>query len=546
MKRRLEGLLREALSRAIAAGDLRVDSTPAASLELPADPKFGDLASNVALVLAKQAGRPPRQVADAILRHLHDPGGWLAATEVAGPGFINFRFALPFWRTLLADALAAGEDYGRSEVGAGRRAQVEFVSANPTGPLTVGHGRNAVIGDTVARLLAHAGWGVEREYYFNNAGRQMTKLAESVRARYLELCGRPVPFPEDGYQGDYIRDVASAVRARRGDGLGDDLGVFREAAEQSIFAAIRATQERLGIVFDRYFNEDGLYRSGAIERTLAALDERGLIVRREGAVWLRGEAVGLPQDRVLVKSSGEPAYRLPDMAYHLDKLGRRYAAIIDVLGADHIAVHAEVVAALRALGCDTTVIRAVIYQFVTLTRRGEQVKMSTRRAEYVTLDELLDEVGVDAARFFFLMRKSDSHLEFDLELAKQQSADNPVFYVQYAHARIASVLRQAAEQKVDIEPAPDLTPLGEAELEPLRVLAVQPDVIEVAARELEPHRVVFHALELAGAFHRYYNRHRILTDDPALTQARLALVRAVRNGLRSALGLAGVAAPERM
>ena len=299
-------------------------------------------------------------------------------------------------------------------------------------------------------------------------------------------------------------------------------------------------------MFDNYFSEDSLYRSSAIERTLAALDACGFIERREGAVWLRGAAVGLAQDRVLVKSSGEPAYRLPDIAYHVDKLGRGFHTIVDVLGADHIAEHEEVAAALRALGHDTTRIRPVIYQFVTLTRYGEQVKMSTRRAEYVTLDELLDEVGADAARFFFLTRKSDSHLEFDLDLAKRQSTENPVFYVQYAHARIASVFRQAAEARVTPAADPDLSPLGDAEVETLRVLATWPDVVETAARELEPHRVVFFALELAGAFHRYYNRHRILTDDGALTQARLALVRAVQQVLRAALGIAGVAAPERM
>src|SRR5947209_5911999 len=464
-----------------------------------------------------------------------------------GPGFINIRLAPAFWQRMLADALASGEAYGRAATGAGRRAQVEFVSANPTGPLTVGHGQNAVIGDTRARLLAADGWQVEREYYFNNAGRQMKVLAESVRARYLELIGRAADFPEDGYQGEYIRDIARGLVERHGAALATDDGTaFRAAAEQSIFAAIRATQERLGITFDRYFEEDSLYRSGAIQRTLDALEARGLIERREGAVWLRGAAVGLAQDRVLVKSSGEPAYRLADIAYHLDKLARGFDAVIDVFGADHIAEHQEVAAALRALGVDAACVRAVIYQFVTLTRHGEQVKMSTRRAEYVTLDELLDEVGADAARFFFLTRKSDSHLEFDLDLAKRQSTENPVFYVQYAHARIASVFRQAAEARVTPAADPDLSPLGDAEVETLRVLATWPDVVETAARELEPHRVVFFALELAGAFHRYYNRHRILTEDAALTQARLALVRVVQHVLRAALGIAGVAAPERM
>jgi arginyl-tRNA synthetase len=550
MKRHVEGLLRQALSAAMAAGDLRSREAPSFTVEEPADSKFGDLSSNVALVLARAEGRRPHAIAETIVRHLAavTPAGWLlSAPEIAGPGFINFRLAPAFWQRMLREALAAGEAYGRSTTAAGRRTQIEFVSANPTGPLTVGHGRNAVIGDTLARLLEYTGARIEREYYFNNAGRQMTKLAESVRARYLELIGRSAAFPEDGYQGDYIRDIARTLVEKHGETLAEeDLRPFRDAGEQAIFATIRATQERLGVRFDRYFNEDSLYAAGEIQRTLDALEQRGLIGRRDGAIWLCGKAVGLEQDRVLVKSSGEPAYRLPDIAYHLDKLRRGFDVVVDVLGADHIAEHQEVAAALRALGEDVARIRPVIYQFVTLTRHGEQVKMSTRRAEYVTLDELLDEVGVDAARFFFLMRKSDSHLEFDLDLAKQQSTDNPVFYVQYAHARIASVLRQAAETGVVVEPEPDLAPLGDAEVETLRAIAAWPDVVETAARDLEPHRTVFYALELAGAFHRYYNRQRILTDDGAMTQARLALVRCVQQVLRSALGLAGVAAPERM
>jgi len=549
MKRHVERLIRSALEAAIAAGQLKAQSVPPFSVETPGNPSFGDVATNAALVLARGEGRSPHAIAQTIVEHVQAtaPPGWLEVPpQVAGPGFINFHLSPAFWQATLREALAAGESYGRSATGAGRRALVEFVSANPTGPLTVGHGRNAVIGDTLARLLVANGWQVEREYYFNNAGRQMKVLAESVRARYLELIGHPASFPEDGYQGEYIRDIARGLFERHGAALAADHGTaFRDAAEQSIFAAIRATQERLGIVFDRYFNEDSLY-SGAIERTLAALEARGLVRRREGAVWLDGAAVGLEQDRVLVKSSGEPAYRLPDIAYHVDKLARGFDAVIDVLGADHVAEHQEVAAALRALGADAARIRPVIYQFVTLTRHGEQVKMSTRRAEYVTLDELLDEVGADAARFFFLMRKSDSHLEFDLDLAKQQSTDNPVFYVQYAHARIASVLRQAAELGIALAPEPDLAPLGEPEVEVVRAVASYPDVVEAAARDLEPHRIVFHVLDLAGAFHRYYNRERILTEDRALTQARLALVRAVQQVLRSALGLAGVTAPERM
>ena len=410
-----------------------------------------------------------------------------------------------------------------------------------------------MLGDTLARLLAAVSFRVEREYYFNNAGRQMKVLAASVRARYQELVGREVAFPEDGYQGDYIRDIARGLVESRGASIPDDEeATFRAAAESSIFADIRATQDRLEIRFDIYFNEDTLYASNAIEAVLAALDERELIDRRDGAVWLRGEKVGLDKDRVLVKSSGEPAYRLPDIAYHQNKLGRGFDLIVDVLGADHIAEHQEVAAALRGLGFDTSRIRPVIYQFVTLTRHGEQVKMSTRKAEYVTLDELLDEVGSDAARFFFLSRKSDSHLEFDLELAKKRSTDNPVYYVQYAHARIMSLYAQARTLGVALPgatvAAADVEALELAEeFELIQQLAGYGEVVNAAARELEPHRVVFYLQELAAALHRFYNHHRVLGDEaPARVAARLALLEAVRRVLVSGLGLLGVAAPERM
>jgi arginyl-tRNA synthetase len=381
----------------------------------------------------------------------------------------------------------------------------------------------------------------------------MKVLAASVRARYQELVGRPAEFPEDGYQGDYIRDIARGLVESRGASVADgDEATFRAAAESAIFADIRSAQERLGIRFDNYFNEDTLYASGAIERVIARLDEHALIERKEGAVWLRGEKVGLDKDRVLVKSTGEPAYRLPDIAYHEDKLARGFDLIVDVLGADHIAEHREVAAALAGLGHDTSRIRPVIYQFVTLTRHGEQVKMSSRKAEYVTLDELLDEVGSDAARFFFLSRKSDSHLEFDLELAKKRSTDNPVYYVQYAHARIMSLYAQA--RTLGVEP-PEGTPAAEAlapleideEFELIRLLASYGEVVGAAARELEPHRVVFYLQELAAALHRFYNHHRVLGDEaPGRVAARLAMLEAVRRVLVAGLALLGVTAPEKM
>ena len=551
MKKRIEALLAHALERATAAGELHTTVVPPGSVEVPKDRTHGDLAATMALGIARAERKPPRAIAETILRHIDDPHGLVAGTEIAGPGFINFRLAPRFWHEALA-GLLADATLGIEPAGQGKRAQVEFVSANPTGPLTVGHGRNAVLGDTLARLLEAVSYDVEREYYFNNAGRQMKVLGASVRARYQELVGRPVDFPEDGYQGDYIRDVAKSLVDSRGDAIPDDEEkTFRAAAESAIFADIRATQDRLSITFDVYFNEDSLYESGAIEAVLRDLDAKGLSEKKDGAVWLRGERVGLDKDRVLVKSSGEPAYRLPDIAYHQNKLGRKFDLIVDVLGADHIAEHQEVAAALRGLGFDTASIRPVIYQFVTITRHGEQVKMSTRRAEYVTLDELLDEVGSDAARFFFLSRKSDSHLEFDLELAKKRSTDNPVYYVQYAHARIMSLYAQAGTQGIPLPgtvTAEDLAALELAEeFELVQQLVSYGEVVGIAARELEPHRVVFYLQELAAALHRFYNHHRVLGDDsPARVAARLALLEAVRRILVSGLALLGVAAPERM
>lgn len=551
MKKRIEALLAGALERAVRAGDMQTSAVPPGCLEVPKERSHGDLAATLALTVARAERKAPRAIAETILRHLEDPHGLIAGTEIAGPGFINFRLAPRFWHEELT-ALLGDATLGVEPAGGGRLAQVEFVSANPTGPLTVGHGRNAVLGDTLARLLSAVSYRVEREYYFNNAGRQMKVLGASVRARYQELVGRPVDFPEDGYQGDYIRDVARDLVESRGTGIpDDDEATFRAAAESAIFADIRATQDRLAIRFDVYFNEDTLYSSGAIEEVLADLDKQGLIERKDGAVWLSGEKVGLDKDRVLVKSTGEPAYRLPDIAYHRNKLGRGFDMIVDVLGADHIAEHQEVAAALRGLGHDTSRIRPVIYQFVTLTRHGEQVKMSTRRAEYVTLDELLDEVGSDAARFFFLSRKSDSHLEFDLELAKKRSTDNPVYYVQYAHARIMSLYAQARTQGIDLPgtvAAEDLAALElDEEFELIQLLAGYGEVVDAAARELEPHRVVFYLQEVSAALHRFYNHHRVLGDESrARVAARLALLEAVRRVLVAGLALLGVTAPERM
>lgn len=549
MKKPLEKLVQNALAAAIEAGALKTASLPPIVLEVPKDQSFGDLACTVALGLARQEKSAPRVIAETIVRFLSDPDGILAGTEIAGPGYINFRLSSRFWQGCLG-AIEDGR-FRPAVIGDGTRVQVEFVSANPTGPLTVGHGRNAVLGDALARLLEATGHTVTREYYFNNAGRQMTMLGESVKARYLQLLGDDASLPEGGYQGAYIVAIAEELKAQRGESLRSEpaTGAFKQAAETAIFADIKQTLGRMKVRFDVYFNEDSLYQSGRIDAVLADLRVRDLAFDAEGAVWLRGEPLGLPKDRVLVKSTGEPAYRLPDIAYHQDKLARGFDSIIDVLGADHIDEHEEVRAALAGLGLDAARVRAIIYQFVTLTRGGEQVKMSTRRAEYVTVDELLDEVGTDAVRFFFLTRKADTHLEFDLDLAKKQSADNPVFYVQYAHARVCSLYRQAAAAGITPVPAAEArldTLTAPEELTVIKLLAQYADLVEDAARALEPHRVVFYLIELASEFHRFYNRHRVVTEDRDTTLARLHLAGAVRTVLRDGLDLLGVSAPESM
>jgi arginyl-tRNA synthetase len=554
MKDLVVSILNAAIERARAAGQLVSEPPSSASVEAPKDPAHGDAASNVALAMARAEKKAPRAIAEIIRTNLELPPE-IAEATVAGAGFINFRMAPAFWHGELRRAAAEGERFWRPQIGAGRRVQVEFLSANPTGPLTVGHGRNAVLGDTLARMHEASGFAVTREYYFNNGGRQMKLLGESVRARYLEEIGRTATMPEDGYQGEYIRDIARDLVARRGEALADaaDLEVFRAPAEEAIFADIRRTCERLGIRFDVYTNELDLIRGGQLEAVIQGLRERGLIAEYDGAVWLKGEPLGLPKDRVLVRSgpAREPTYRTPDIAYHIEKLRRGFDSVIDVFGADHIAEHQGVLAAVKALGHDVAPINAIIYQFVTLTRAGEKVKMSTRKATYVTLDELIDEVGADVARFFFLFRKHDSHLDFDLDLAKRQAPENPVFYVQYAHARLASVFREAEKKGIGL-PADlscvDLGPLIEEEIALVRKLVNLPEVIRGAVENLEPHRVPFYLLELAGDFHRYYNKpsNRIISEQRELSLARLFLARLLVDGIRSGLDLMGVSAPDRM
>ena len=559
-----------------AAGD--VDPAPGFALEVPNNPDHGDFACNAAMLLAKRLRQNPRAIAEQLVARLGSGEGLVASAEVAGPGFVNVRLSDDRWQELLRRVLELGARYGHSKQGDGQRVQVEFVSANPTGPLTLGHGRQAVLGDTIAQLLEAIGYEVTREYYFNNAGRQMRVLGDSVRARYLEQLGRaaapppgafelpedrypedvdglPVAFPRDGYQGAYIAELAAALCEEHGEGLVEEPGegLFLQAAQDRIFAEIRRTLADLRIEFDVYSNEMALYEQGHIEETLAALREKGLVYDGEGAVWLRATDMGLDRDRVLVKSSGEPTYLLPDIAYHREKFRRRFDRVIDVQGADHKEQFPFVVAAAEALGCPADRIELVMHQFVTLTRGGVQVKQSTRKATYVTVDELLADVGNDVFRFFMIQRKAEGHLDFDLDLAKETDwKKNPAYYVQYAHARTHGIERQAREQGVSMPTAEnvDVSALAlSEEIDILKKIAEFPEIVSRAADTREPHHVAYYARELAGLWNPYIQdrkRHRVLSDDASLTSGRLGLTLAVRTVVANALTLLSVSAPEQM
>ena len=518
------------------------------TIEVPKREEQGDFSTNFALVAAGIDKRKPRDLAGQLAELLgKDP--IIARVEIAGPGFINLFLSKDVWASVLAPIYEQDERFGQSDIGHGRRVLVEFVSANPTGPLSVGHGRNAVLGDAIARVLAASGYAVHREYYFNDAGRQMRVLGESTKARYLELLGLPNTFPEDGYQGDYIYDIARSMIESDGDRYKDvEITAFRDRAQQAIFADIDATLKRIGIGFDTYFNEHTLYEDGRIDEVVNTLRAKGLVYEQEGATWFKTSEFGQEQDRVIIKSTGEPTYRLPDIAYHCDKFKRGFDWMVNVFGSDHIATVPDVLAGIRAMGYDDSRITVVLYQFVTLLRDGKQVKMSTRKATFVTVDELVDEVGPDALRFFFLMRKPDNLIEFDLELAKKQSQENPVFYVQYAHARLCSIERQAGEQGITVTAEDQVFHrlVEPEEYALLKAMADYPQLLAGAAADLAPHRVIFYLMELAGQFHSFYNKHKVLTSDRELSQARLLLCGALKRVFRNGLGLIGLSAPESM
>lgn len=552
----LRRVLQEALGRAVAAGDLPPvpEPLPAFEVETPRDPRHGDYATNLALMLGGRIGRSPRDVGSAILRHLPVPSSELAAVELAGPGFLNMRLASALVHRWLRRVHVEDIRFGRTDIGRGLRVLVEYVSANPTGPLHVGAGRNGAVGETIARLLEALGYSVSREYYVNDYGGQVELLARSVEARYLELLGRPAEFPEDGYQGEYVRDVAERILEEEGPALADAdpperLARIQERAVALLLAEIRDTLERFGIVFDTWFSERSLHETGAVRECLEELRRRDLVYEREGALWFRATQFGDDKDRVIVRSDGRPTYFAADIPYHLNKYARGFDHLIDVWGVDHIGDIARVKGGLQALGKDPSTLEIIIYQHVRLRNEGEVVRMSKRSGEFVTLRDVIETVGRDAARFFFTMVSPAVPMDFDFALARRQSADNPVYYVQYAHARICSILREAERLGVPL-PDPgttDLTPLCAPEEWALAKCTIAfPEVVYAAGTRREPHRLCAYARELAEAFHVFYGRCRVLTDDLSLTAARLVLVDAARRVLRNTLTLVGVRAVERM
>jgi arginyl-tRNA synthetase len=546
--------LRERIESTLRSMEIPDDISP--TFEKPRNPEHGDLTTNVAMLAAKQAKTPPAKLARTIVDRLKLDPAMVDRVDIAGPGFINFHFTDNFYREETGAILRTGTEFGRSSPARRMKTQVEFVSANPTGPLTVGHGRGAVYGDTVARLLQWTGHDVTREYYFNNAGRQMRILGESVRLRYLELLGERVEFSDEYYQGEYIREIAAGLKAERGESLRNEPaeGLFKSRAEQVIFEDIKKTLKRLGIVHDVFYNENSLYETGKVAEVIAELRTRGLAYDQDGAVWFKTSALGSEQDKVIVKSSGEPTYRLPDIAYHREKLRRGFDLVIDILGADHVATYPDVLAGLKALGEDPSKVKVLIHQFVTILQDGEVVKMSTRKANFITLDELIDEVGgsssragADVVRYFFLMRGINSHLNFDLKLAKEQSEQNPVYYLQYAHARIASIIRHAEDQGIEWRNATDLSRLNEPEERSLmKLLVTFPDMVESCASAYEPHRLAEYLQEAAGAFHAFYHVHRVVTPDATLTASRLALCLAAKTVIANGCAILGIDAPEKM
>ena len=547
IQERLRTLLAEAVEGLRRDGAIPDEVSAPIELERPTRARHGDFSTNLALVLGGKLQVPPRAFAERVVQALPE-ADWIAKVTVAGPGFINFFLTHAWLQDTIRDVAALRERYGRSEEGEDVRVNVEFVSANPTGPLHVGSGRNAAYGGALAGLLEAAGFAVTREYYINDMGKQIETFARSLEARYLDALGRDSQFPADGYQGAYLVQLGRELAAARGDTLVGDVDEIRRWGLDRTMEGIRATLGRFGVRFDTWFAEHTLHESGKVAAALDLLRDKGLAYEQDGRLWFRTTTFGDSEDRVLVREDGRPTYRAADIAYIIDKAQRGFDTALYVWGADHHGAVAGLEAATRVLELPI-VVEVLLYQLVKLYAGGEEVKMSKRTGEFVTLDELIDEVGADAARFTFLLRSLDTELQFDLDLVKAKSQENPVYYVQYAYARICSILRVAAEQSIALGPI-DHAPLDElvhdSEQALARLLSEYPETIAVSARLRAPHRLTTYARELAGAFHAFYRDCRVITDDPEVTQARLWLSEATRQVLANTLGVLGVGAPERM
>lgn len=551
-KEKVTAALRQA---AVKAGLIPEGDEPEITLEVPKEKAHGDLATNFAMQMTRIAKKPPKQIAEALLNALDKASAGIERAEVAGPGFINLFMDKSYLRGIVGEVLEQGENYGRSHAGKGMKVQVEFVSANPTGSLHLGHARGAAVGDSLCNILDFAGFQVDREYYINDAGNQVANLALSIEARYKQALGQEAELPEDGYYGEDIIAFGKELAEEKGDSLlslpdEERFAFFREYGLKKELDKIKRDLERFRVKFDHWFSETSLYTDGLIEPALEQLRQGGHVYEQDGAVWLRTTAFGDDKDRVLIKNDGSYTYLLPDIAYHLTKYKRGYDKIINIWGADHHGYVPRMKAAMEALGEDPNKLIVLITQMVSLYQGGEKVKMSKRTGKAVTMEELMDEVGIDATRYFFAMRSTDSHLDFDMDLAVSKSNENPVYYVQYAHARICSVFRQAEERGIPVPSSADgldLSPLSsEAAYELLRKIGEFPNEVAAAAEALTPHRVVRYVYELASQFHSFYKAERVLTEDEQETQAKLALFSALKHTFANALRLIGVEAPERM
>lgn len=552
MKDLLKQGITEALNKATAAGTLPAGDYPDVALEVPPQKEFGDFASNIAMQSARVAHKAPRLIAQAIVDGMDYP--WLDHAEIAGAGFINFFLKNDVIYDTLKQILAAGDAYGHAPLRKEDTIQVEYVSANPTGPLHVGHGRGAAYGSALVNLLRAAGYNVQAEYYINDAGNQMNNLAASVNARYLELLGKPAEIPENGYHGHDIIETAQAIIDQDGDKYLDmpeeeRLELFKDRAYAEKLKALKRDLAHFNVHYDNWFSERTLHPD-AIQAACKVLEERGKIYEKDGALWLKSTDYGDDKDRVVIRDNGVPTYLAADIAYHKNKYDRGFKKMINIWGADHHGYVARVKAAMAALGYDVNQLEVLLLQMVSLFRDGKPVKMSKRTGQAITLNELIEEVGTDAARYFFIMRSLDTQLDFDLDLAKSHSNENPVYYIQYAHARIYSIYRQAKEAGADLSTDwSDVkwdTLTNEYELELIKKMAAFPEEVQRAARERAPHRIAHFVHELAGMFHTFYNHCRIIQEDKNLERARLALVTAVRITIANSLAILGVSAPEKM